>query len=203
MKPIIVFATNNAHKLSEVRQILANAYEVRSLKEIGCDVELPETHDTIRENALEKAMYVKEHFGYDCFADDTGLEVTSLKGMPGVYSARYATISEAGWEALTADHDSEQNMKKLLYLLQGCEERSAQFKTVIAFVHGKEKKVDFFEGIVKGHITEERHGTDGFGYDPIFMPEGYNVTFAEMSAEEKNSISHRGRAVAKFAAAIR
>lgn len=195
-KPIIVFATNNENKLREVRQILEDRYEVRSLKEIGCNAELPETHDTLMENALQKALYVKKYYGFDCFADDTGLEVTALGGKPGVYSARYATISEDGWEATTNDHDSQQNMKKLLQMLEGKEDRSAQFKTVIALVTGDD--THYFEGIVKGNITCEKHGTDGFGYDPVFRPHGYNVTFAEMNSEEKNKISHRGRAVEKL-----
>lgn len=194
--PIIVFATNNAHKLSEVRQILGEKFEVRSLKEIGCTEELPETHETLHENALQKAKYIKEHYGYDCFADDTGLEVDALGGKPGVYSARYAAISEGKWEAKPEDHDSEQNMQKLLMMLDGKENRSAQFRTVIALLLGDECQL--FEGIVKGEITMERHGAEGFGYDPIFRPEGYDVTFAEMSGAEKNSISHRGRAVAKL-----
>lgn len=193
---VIVFATNNEHKLSEVRQILSGMFEVKSLKEIGCFEELPETHETLHENAVQKAEYVKEHYGYDCFADDTGLEVTTLNGKPGVYSARYASISEGDWKAKDGDHDSEQNMKKLLHMLNGKENRSAQFKTVIAWLVGNEKHL--FEGIVTGDITKERHGAEGFGYDPIFQPTGYDVTFAEMSAEEKNSISHRGRAIQKL-----
>ncbi|MBQ0073476.1 MAG: non-canonical purine NTP diphosphatase [Prevotella sp.] len=193
---VIVFATNNEHKLSEVRQILSGMFEVKSLKEIGCFEELPETHETLHENAVQKAEYVKEHYGYDCFADDTGLEVATLNGKPGVYSARYASISEGDWKAKDGDHDSEQNMKKLLHMLNGKENRSAQFKTVIAWLVGNEKHL--FEGIVTGDITKERHGAEGFGYDPIFQPTGYDVTFAEMSAEEKNSISHRGRAIQKL-----
>lgn len=197
MKPILVFATNNAHKLSEVRQILSGQYEVRSLKEISCNEELPETQNTLEGNAMQKARYIKEHYGYDCFADDTGLEVQALDGKPGVFSARYASISEDGWEAKPGDHDSEQNMKKLLAMLEGKENRAAQFRTVVALI--KDGKEYEFEGIVTGSITTERHGAEGFGYDPIFMPDGYNVTFAEMSSEAKNSISHRGRAVAKLA----
>lgn len=200
-KKVIVFATNNAHKLSEVRQILGERYDVRSLKEIGCDVDLPETHETLQENALQKAEYIKEHYGFDCFADDTGLEVTALNGKPGVYSARYASISEGEWKAQEGDHDSEQNMQKLLLMLQGKADRSAQFKTVVALLIGNEQHL--FEGIVTGEITTERHGAEGFGYDPIFQPTGYDVTFAEMSSEEKNSISHRGRAVAKLEAFLK
>lgn len=197
--PVIVFATNNANKLSEVRQILDGRYEVRSLKEIGCNVDLPETHKTLEENALEKAQYVKKYYGFDCFADDTGLEVEALGGKPGVFSARYATISEDGWEATSQDHDSQQNMDKLLMMLSGKEgdERKARFRTVIALVRDDGQYQ--FEGIVNGHIATERHGTDGFGYDPVFRPEDLPTTFAEMSSEEKNSISHRGRATEKLA----
>lgn len=195
-KPIIVFATNNEHKLSEVRQILGDRYEVRSLKEIGCNTDIPETHETLQENALQKAEYVKQFYGFDCFADDTGLEVTALDGKPGIYSARYATIEEEGWTPTSNDHNSQDNMQKLLQMLEGKEDRSAQFRTVIAFIQGEEKY--FFEGVVKGNITMTKHGTDGFGYDPIFRPHGYKETFAEMTSEEKNKISHRGRAVQKF-----
>lgn len=201
-KPIIVFATNNEHKLREVREILGERYDVRSLKEIECYEELPETHDTLEDNAVEKALYVTEHYGLNCFADDTGLEVSALGGEPGVYSARYAAL-DGGDDA--ASHDSEANMKKLLRKLEGKEgdERKAQFRTVVALVQqkadSKEPTTTLFEGIVKGLIATEKHGTDGFGYDPIFMPEGKDgLTFAEMSAEEKNAISHRGRAVAKL-----
>ena len=197
MKKVLVFATNNAHKLQEVRQILGERFEVRSLKEIGCHEELPETHDTLEGNALEKAQYVREHYGYDCFADDTGLEVEALNGEPGVYSARYASIGGT-------DHDSEANMKKLLRNLQDKDNRKAQFRTAIALIFNGE--IHFFEGIVTGTIATEKHGDEGFGYDPIFYPEGYSPTenslprtFAEMSAEEKNGMSHRGRAVEKLA----
>ena len=192
-KPIIVFATNNAHKLEEVRAILGNRFEVRSLKEVGCFDELPETHDTLESNAMEKAEYINHFYGFDCFADDTGLEIEALGGEPGVYSARYA--SENG-----KDHDSQANMDKVLRKLEGKkgDERKARFRTVIALIYDGKKYQ--FEGIVNGRITESRHGTEGFGYDPIFQPEGYDTTFAEMDAEAKNSISHRGRAVEKLAA---
>ena len=197
-KDIIVFATNNAHKLQEVRQILGERFEVRSLKEIGCHEELPETHDTLEGNAIEKAQYVNQHYGYDCFADDTGLEVDALNGEPGVYSARYATIDGA-------DHDSEANMQKLLRNMQGLDNRKAQFRTTIALIYHGETHL--FEGKVEGCIATEKHGAEGFGYDPIFYPEGYSpaetdkpLTFAEMSAAEKNGMSHRGRAVEKLVA---
>ncbi|MCQ2083392.1 MAG: non-canonical purine NTP diphosphatase [Bacteroidaceae bacterium] len=181
----LVFATNNAHKLDEVRQILGPGFEVVSLAEISCHDDIPETADTFEGNALQKAHWVKDHYGLDCFADDTGLEVTALDGAPGVHSARYA-----------GDHDSEANMRKLLSELENKSDRSAQFRTVVALLlDGKEL---LFEGIVKGSILEERHGNGGFGYDPVFVPEGYNLTFAEMGPE-KNNISHRARAVGKLA----
>ncbi len=183
----LVFATNNAHKLDEVRQILGDRFTVHSLKEIGSTEDIPETGDTFQDNALQKARYVKEHYGYDCFADDTGLEVKALNGAPGVHSARYA-----------GDHDSEANMTKLLQELEKKSDRSAQFRTVVALIlNGQEV---LFEGIVTGQIAKERHyGDGGFGYDPIFVPDGYTETFSQMSSEGKNLISHRGRAVRKLA----
>ena len=183
----LVFATNNAHKLEEVRQILGDRFVIRSLKEIGCTEDIPETGDTFQDNALQKARYVKEHYGYDCFADDTGLEVTALGGAPGVHSARYA-----------GNHDSEANMTKLLHQLEKKFDRSAQFRTVVALIlNGQEV---LFEGIVTGKIATERHyGDGGFGYDPIFVPDGYTETFSQMSSQGKNLISHRGRAVRKLA----
>lgn len=200
-KPIVVFATNNAHKLEEVRQILGDRFEVRSLKEIGCMDELPETHDTLEDNALEKARYITKFYGFDCFADDTGLETDALDGMPGVYSARYANIDDPEYSDpdfdKSHDHDSEANMRKLLAKLQGETNRKAQFRTVIALVFkGQEYK---FEGIVKGSISTEKHGTEGFGYDPVFVPEGYSESFAELGADVKNKISHRALAVEKLA----
>ena len=185
MKQKIVFATNNAHKLEEVAAILGNNYEVLSLHEIGCDADIPETSKTFAGNALQKAQYVKEHYGYDCFADDSGLEVDVLDGAPGVFSARY---SGGG---------SEANMDKLLHNLTGKSERGAQFRTVIALLVGEEKQL--FEGIVRGTIIEERRGKGGFGYDPIFVPEGYDRTFAELGSEVKNNISHRAKAVRQLA----
>ena len=185
MKQKIVFATNNAHKLEEVAAILGDSYEVLSLREIGCNDDIPETADSFAGNALQKAHYVKEHFGYDCFADDSGLEVDALDGAPGVYSARY---SGGG---------SEENMTKLLHNLTGKSERGAQFRTVIALLIGEDTRM--FEGIVRGTIIEERRGEGGFGYDPIFVPEGYDKTFAELGSEIKNRISHRAQAVEKLA----
>lgn len=180
----LVFATNNAHKLEEIRAILGNKVEVLSLKDIQCDVDIPETADTLEGNAVLKAEYIYRHYGLDCFADDTGLEVEALNGAPGVYSARYA-----GGEG----HDSEANMRKLLAELEGKTNRKAQFRTAICLIEGGAEHL--FEGVVKGEIIEEKRGASGFGYDPVFMPEGYTETFAEMGSEEKNRISHRARAV--------
>ncbi len=181
MKQKIVFATNNAHKLEEVAAMLGEAYEVLSLREIGCEADIPETAETFAGNAMQKARYVKEHYGYDCFADDSGLEVDALDGAPGIYSARY---SGGG---------SEANMDKLLHNLTGKSDRGAQFRTVIALLIGEETQL--FEGIVRGSIIEERRGEAGFGYDPIFVPDGYEQTFAQLGNEVKNRISHRAKAV--------
>ena len=187
MKRKLVFATNNAHKLDEVRQILGDRVEVFSLNDINCHADIPETADTLEGNARQKAEYIYKNYGMDCFADDTGLEVEVLNGAPGVYSARYA-----GGEG----HDSEANMRKLLAELQGKSDRRAQFRTAICLIEGG--KEHLFEGVVKGCIIEERRGGSGFGYDPVFVPEGYDETFAEMGNEEKNKISHRARAVQKL-----
>ncbi|MDE5706429.1 non-canonical purine NTP diphosphatase [Muribaculum sp.] len=184
----IVFATNNAHKLKEVREILGDTgIVVLSLEEIGCNDDIPETADTLDGNALIKAQWVKQHYGYDCFADDTGLEVDALGGAPGVYSARYAGPG----------HDSAANVALLLGNMEGMEDRKARFRTVIALIIGNGEPV-LFNGIVEGCITHERHGESGFGYDPVFRPEGEMRTFAQMSDGEKNAISHRGRAVKKL-----
>lgn len=191
-KRTLVFATNNPHKLEEVRTILGDHFEVRSLEDVGCRTEIPETGTTFRDNALQKAQFVKKFYGFDCFADDSGLEVEALSGAPGVRSARYA--SEKG-------HDSEANMDKLLTELDGVENRRADFRTVIAFV--TDDSVHYFEGKIDGKILAERRGEGGFGYDPLFLPDGYDKTFAEMSAEEKNGISHRGQAVEKLAAFLK
>ena len=185
MKQKIVFATNNTHKLEEVASILGESYEVMSLREIGCHDDIPETADTFAGNAIQKARYIKEHYGYDCFADDSGLEVDALGGAPGVFSARY---SGGG---------SEANMEKLLHNLPEKNERGAQFRTVIALLVGEETHL--FEGIVRGTIIHERRGEGGFGYDPIFVPEGYDLTFAQLGSEVKNRISHRAKAVEKLA----
>ncbi len=182
----LVFATNNRHKLQEVRAIVGDRVEILSLSDIGCNDDIPETADTLQGNALIKARYINEKYGVDCFADDTGLEVDALGGAPGVYSARYA-----GEEC-----DSEANMQKLLHNLTGKSERSAQFRTVIALIINGDEKL--FNGVVKGRISTEKLGDSGFGYDPIFIPEGFSESFAQMSAELKNSISHRFRATEKL-----
>lgn len=187
----LVFATNNAHKLEEVRAILGNDFQIASLKEIGCHDDIPETADTLEGNAMQKAQYIKDKFGMDCFADDTGLEVEALNNAPGVFSARYAGPG----------HDSEANMKKLLHEMEGKENRKARFRTVITLLlDGKEYT---FEGIVKGNIIEEKRGDSGFGYDPIFVPEGYDLTFAELGNDIKNKISHRAEAVKKLSAFLK
>lgn len=178
----LVFATNNKHKLEEVRAILGNTIEVLSLNDINCHDDIPETADTLEGNALIKARYIYEKFGVDCFADDTGLEVEALNGAPGVYSARYA-----GEEC-----NPEANMHKLLHNLTGKNNRNAQFRTVIALIIKGEEKL--FNGIVKGTISNEKMGDAGFGYDPIFIPEGFTESFAQMTSDMKNSISHRYRA---------
>lgn len=189
----IVFATNNQHKLQEIREILSPEFEIVSLKEIGCHEDIPETGNTLEENALQKARYISERYHISCFADDTGLEVEALGGAPGVHSARYAEGT---------DHDSEANMTKLLRELEGKENHQARFRTVIALIELGEdetENVHLFEGIVEGHISTERQGTEGFGYDPIFVPEGYEKSFAALGETIKNHISHRARAVKKLA----
>ena len=194
----IVFATNNKNKLSEIREILGSGFEVMSLAEIGCHEDIPETGDTLLDNAVQKARYVFEKYGYDCFADDTGLEVDALDGEPGVHSARYAEGT---------DHDSNANMDKLLRKLGDETRRTARFRTVIALLQkqqsgesaGEGSVLHIFEGKVEGSIIKEKCGAEGFGYDPIFMPEGYDKTFAELGLDVKNQISHRARAVKKLA----
>ena len=184
----IVFATNNKHKLEEIKDILGKDFEIVSLAEIGCHEDIPETGLTLEENARQKSTYIVEHYNHDCFADDTGLEVDALNGEPGVHSARYAEGT---------DHDSEANMRKLLSKMSNVKDRTARFRTVISLIiNGVEHQ---FEGRVEGRIATEKHGTEGFGYDPIFIPEGYNKSFAELGEEVKNQISHRARAVKKLA----
>lgn len=178
----LVFASNNPHKLTELAAILGPDFRVLGLKDIGCLDDIPETGETLEENARQKAAYVKERYGYDCIADDTGLLVDALGGAPGVHTARFAG----------PDHDSRANMELLLRKLQGVEDRRARFRTVIAFLEGSD--THYFTGEVEGAIAEAPSGEGGFGYDPVFIPEGEGVTFAEMSSESKNRISHRGRA---------
>ena len=208
----IVFATNNQHKLDEIRSILGSDFEVLSLADIGCHEDIPETGQTLEENALMKAQYVYDHYHVSCFADDTGLEVEALNGAPGVYSARFATVRYAQNGAEQAErpasHDSEANMTQLLKELEEKDNRKARFRTVIALIEKKDvcpcgctsiQVVHKFEGIVNGEIISERRGGEGFGYDPIFQPEGYDKTFAELGADTKNHISHRARATQKLA----
>ncbi|MBO7579451.1 MAG: non-canonical purine NTP diphosphatase [Prevotella sp.] len=200
----IVFATNNKNKLKEIREILGDRVEVLSLKDIGCDVDIPETGATLEENALQKAQYIYDHYHMNVFADDTGLEVEALNGAPGIYSARYASMetstSSNTSSTRPASHDSEANMARLLRELEDESNRKARFRTVIALImeeEGKPKTV-LFEGIVEGKIIRERRGGEGFGYDPIFQPTGYDNTFAELGLSVKNKISHRARAVNKL-----
>lgn len=186
----IVFATNNKNKLAEIRDMLGDKIEVMSLADINCHEDIPETADTLEGNALQKARYVFDKYGMSCFADDTGLEVDALGGEPGVYSARYA-----GGEG----HDSEANMAKLMQKLGDNDNRKARFRTVIALITGSgDDVVKLFEGVAEGDIIREKKGGEGFGYDPIFRPEGYDKTFAELGHEIKNKISHRARAVQKL-----
>lgn len=183
----IVFATNNAHKLDEVRQVVGQKFEVVSLRECGITEDIPENEPTLEGNALAKARYIYARTGLDCFADDTGLEVDALGGEPGVRSARYATDG----------HDDEANKRLLLERMADTKSRAAQFRTAVALILGGEEHL--FEGVVRGTISTSQQGEGGFGYDPLFVPDGYTSTFAQMSAEEKNAISHRGRAVRKLA----
>ena len=179
----IVFATNNLNKLSEIKSLVPNSIEILSLNDISCNEELPETNPTIEENAIQKARYIYDNYGFNCFADDTGLEINALGGEPGVYSARYAG----------EDCNAEENIKKVLHNMQEEEDRGAVFRTVIALIING--KVTLFEGQCSGIITKTRIGMEGFGYDPIFMPKGFTKTFAEMEKNEKGLISHRGKAV--------
>lgn len=188
----IIMATNNTHKLEEVRQILGDEFLVRGLAEIGCNEDIPETADTLEGNALQKARYVHDHYGVDCFADDTGLEVTALEGGPGVYTARFGAMNGYG-----ESHDADANIQCLLDKLEETEDRSARFRTVVALVQNGEEHL--FEGIVEGNILRQKVGEGGFGYDPVFAPiEADGLAFAQMPAEDKNAISHRGRAIMKL-----
>ncbi len=191
----IVFATNNQHKLQEIREILGDQFEILSLADIGCHEDIPETGNTLEANAHQKAEYVFDHYHIDCFADDTGLEVDALGGAPGVHSARYAEGT---------DHNSEANMAKLLRELGDNDNRRARFRTVISLIQMEGgnpvcSREYQFEGAVEGRIDREKHGSEGFGYDPLFIPEGYDKSFAELGEEVKNQISHRARAVKKLA----
>lgn len=191
----IVFATNNQHKLQEIREILGDQFEILSLTDIGCHEDIPETGNTLEANAHQKAEYVFDHYHIDCFADDTGLEVDALGGAPGVHSARYAEGT---------DHNSEANMAKLLRELGDNDNRKARFRTVISLIQMEGgnpvcSREYQFEGVVEGQIDREKHGSEGFGYDPVFIPEGYDKSFAELGEEIKNQISHRARAVKKLA----
>jgi len=182
----IVFATNNPNKLKEIQALMPVGIEILSLKEIGCTEDIPETGTTLEANAFQKAHYLKENYGYDCFADDTGLEVEALNGAPGVYSARYAG----------PERSAEANMAKILEELKEKENRKAQFRTAIALILNGEEQL--FEGMVEGHISQAKQGDEGFGYDPIFLPENDQRSFAQMTMDEKGAISHRGRAVRKL-----
>jgi len=186
----LVFATNNPHKLAEVRALLPQ-HPILSLQDIGCYEDIPETQETIKGNAIQKAEYVTKKYGYFCFADDTGLEVVALNGAPGVYSARYAGL----------DCNAQDNVKKLLEALKDTTNRAARFKTVVALT--TPTKTETFEGICTGIILKEQHGNSGFGYDPIFKPTGFDKTFAQMTQEEKSAISHRGKAVRQLIAYLK
>ena len=182
----LVFATNNTHKLEEIKALLGDTLEIISLKELGCFQEIPEDHDTLEGNALQKALYIHDKYHVNCFADDTGLEIKALNNAPGIYSARYAG----------PQHNSEANMQKVLLEMKNIHQRAAQFRTVIALILNGENY--FFEGVVKGEILHEKQGERGFGYDPIFKPAGFTSSFAEMSLADKNQISHRGQATQKL-----
>ena len=182
----LILATNNPHKVDEIKSKLGNSLSIKTLNELGFYDDIPETAGTLQGNASQKSHFLYAKFGCNCFADDTGLEVEALNGEPGVYSARYAGV----------DKDSEANMQKLLKNLSGKENRNARFRTVISLIWEGEEH--FFEGIVEGTILTEKHGSEGFGYDPIFQPNGYSKSFAELSMDEKNAISHRGKAVEKL-----
>ncbi len=182
----LVFATHNQNKFKEVKVLMPSHIELLSLTDINCSEDIPETESTIEGNAVLKSKYVKKHYGYDCFADDTGLEVPVLNNEPGVYSARYAGPA----------NDAQANMQKLLLNLSEKENRNARFKTAISLVYGEEENI--FLGICEGEIAQVQRGTDGFGYDPIFQPVGFNQTFAEMTLEQKSEIGHRGKAIRRL-----
>lgn len=186
MKPTLVFATGNPNKLKEVRALIGHKYTLKGLEDIGCTEDIPETSDTIAGNALLKARYVREHYQLDCFSEDTGLEVDALDGAPGIYSARFAGPQK----------NADDNMDLLLQKLAGKDNRQAQFRTVVALIlEGQEYT---FEGIIRGRIATKRRGEQGFGYDPLFIPDGYTQSFAQMDQQVKNEMSHRGRAIRKL-----
>jgi len=188
----IVFATNNRHKLEEIKPIVEPFFTIAGLSDIGCFDEIPEDQNTLEGNAFQKAMYINKKYNVGCFADDTGMEIEALKGAPGVFSARYSGLSGS------AEEKSEANIDKVLNEMKNVQNRNAQFRTIICFItNGKDH---FFEGVIKGEILRERHGNKGFGYDSIFLPANYILTFAEMSIEEKRKISHRTLAINKFIA---
>lgn len=187
----LVFATNNKNKIKEIKHLLNNSLEILSLEDIQCFEDIPETYDTIEGNAIQKAQYVYENYGYNCFADDTGLEIEALNGEPGIYSARYAG----------EEKNPEMNMNKVLDKLKNVSNRNARFKTVIALII--DGKTTCFEGIVEGEIAHTKSGSEGFGYDPIFMPKGYNKTYSEMSLDIKNTMSHRAIATKKLIAFLK
>ncbi|KAB2859428.1 MAG: non-canonical purine NTP diphosphatase [Flavobacteriales bacterium] len=187
----LVFATNNKNKIKEIKHLLNNSLEILSLEDIQCFEDIPETSDTIEGNAIQKAQYVYENYGYNCFADDTGLEIEALNGEPGIYSARYAG----------EEKNPDMNMNKVLDKLKNISNRNARFKTVIALI--VDGKTTCFEGIVEGEITHAKSGSEGFGYDPIFMPKGYNKTYSEMSLDIKNTMSHRAIATKKLIAFLK
>lgn len=191
MPQILVFATNNAHKAQEVQQILGPDFQIKTLKEIGCLIDIPETENTLEGNALLKARYVRDNFGLDCFSDDSGLEVFALDGAPGVHSARYAGEGR----------NSEDNIQLLLKNLAGISDRGAQFRAVVALISGDREIL--MEGICRGKITLEKAGAGGFGYDPVFIPDGYDQTFAELGDDIKNTISHRAKAMEKLITALK
>lgn len=189
--PVLVFATNNPHKAREIEQILGPNFQVKTLKDIGCLEDIEETEPTLEGNALLKARYVKEKYGYDCFSEDTGLEVAALGGEPGVHTARYAGPGR----------DADDNIQLLLRNLESKNDRSARFRTIIALI--SDRRETLLEGVCEGSIATEKHGAGGFGYDPVFIPSGYEATFAELGDEVKNTISHRARATAKLLETIR
>lgn len=182
----LIFATNNKHKLEEIQHLIKDKFSIKSLFDVGINVDIPETHETLEENAIEKALFIYNKYGYNCFADDTGLEIDALDGRPGVYSARYAGIKCS----------FDDNVNKILKELGDNKNRKARFRTIIAIVQNGNVKT--FEGIVNGAITFDKRGEKGFGYDPVFLPDDYNITFAEMTLDIKNKISHRARALEKF-----